>query len=830
MFRHLLRAVLVLAAVTVGYGQGAADIGTAPKLPKELESRPPRAEFKQLVPLVVPPWTDISTRASAQAAYFNGFLPTKYVAMGWSGDLSVGNAGSTSTAYQNAVLARINWIRQFSGVPPISALNSTYNSNDQQAAMMMSVNNQLSHSPPSTWTFYSAAGALAASNSNLCLGMSTTDPGCIELYMQDFGSNNTEVGHRRWILYPQTQNMGTGDVASQGAYNSANALWVIESATYSNPRPATRDGFVAWPSNGYMPYELMPVRWSFSYPGADFTSAVVTMTRNGGSVPITPQPQAQGYGENTIVWVPDNQDPNIYSTPTPPASDTTNLVTISNVKINGSPTSFSYAVTVFDPNVYPAGASFSFNPTSTSIPASGGAGTVVLTVSPSGTVWGATSNASWLTITSGASGTGSGSISYSATNNSSSGSRSAKISVGQSVFSVTQSGLPCTYTVSAASFSFGPGAGNGVIPYTVSPTDCGVQWSWDNSWLNATQGSSGLNFTVAPNTGTARVGHITISGQTVVINQAAQGTVATSRVGIFNPAQSVFLLDSNGNFAWNGTPTDMFFPWGTANHNPKYIVVMGDWNGSGTRKVGIFDPATAIWLLDYNGDGVYTPGVDKYFAWGSPGDIPVIGDWNGSGTTKIGTFGPTTGLWLLDYNGNFAWDGPSVDKYFPWGSAGDTPVVGDWNGSGTTKVGTFGPNTGLWLLDYNGNFAWDGPSVDKYFPWGSGGDTPVVGNWNGSGTAKVGTFGPKTGLWLLDYNGNFSWDGPAVDKYFPWGSGGDTPVIGDWNGSGTSKVGTFGPGTALWLLDYNGNFTWDGSSVDKYFPWGSAGDTPVILR
>jgi hypothetical protein len=303
-----------------------------------------------------------------------------------------------------------------------------------------------------------------------------------------------------------------------------------------------------------------------------------------------------------------------------------------------------------------------------------------------------------------------------------------------------------------------------------------------------------------------------------------------SKIGIFNSTQSVFLLDANGDFAWGGQATDMFFPWGTANHNPKYIVVMGDWNGSGTKKIGIFDPATAIWLLDYNGDGVYTPGVDKYFAWGSPGDIPVVGDWNGTGTTKVGTFGPTTGLWLLDYNGNYAWDGPGVDRYFPWGSAGDTPVVGDWNGGGTTKVGTFGPNTGLWLLDYNGNCAWDGPSVDRYFPWGSGGDTPVVGDWNGSGTAKVGTFGPKTGLWLLDLNGNFTWDGPAVDKYFPWGSGGDTPVIGDWNGSGTTKVGTFGPGTALWLLDYNGNFNWDGSSVDKYFPWGSPGDTPAILK
>jgi uncharacterized repeat protein (TIGR01451 family) len=303
-------------------------------------------------------------------------------------------------------------------------------------------------------------------------------------------------------------------------------------------------------------------------------------------------------------------------------------------------------------------------------------------------------------------------------------------------------------------------------------------------------------------------------------------------VGVFNPAQRVFLLDANGNFAWDGAPPDRYFSFGTTTpgQSPQFVVVTGDWNGSGTKKIGLFDTTTAQWILDYDGDGVFTFGRDIYTPWGSPGDIPVVGDWDGSGTDKIGVFSPNSAQWLLDYNGNYNWDGPGLDKYFLWGSAGDTPVVGDWNGSGTAKVATFGPKTGLWVLDYNGDFLWNGAGVDKYFPWGSPGDIPVVGDWNGSGTAKVGTFGPKTGLWLLDYNGNFSWDGPSVDKYFPWGSGGDTPVIGDWNGSGTSKVGTFGPGTALWLLDYNGNFVWDGPSVDKYLPWGSPGDAPVILK
>jgi len=273
------------------------------------------------------------------------------------------------------------------------------------------------------------------------------------------------------------------------------------------------------------------------------------------------------------------------------------------------------------------------------------------------------------------------------------------------------------------------------------------------------------------------------SGLSTAFQAAGTWTVtaaATAKVGIYNRTAGAFLLDANGNFTWDGAPPDKLFSWGTGNHNPRYVVVVGDWNGSGTQKVGIFDPGTATWTLDYNGDGVYTPGVDKVFQWGSPGDIPVVGDWNGSGTTKVGTFNPTYAVWLLDYNGNYVWEGPGVDKQVSWGSPGDTPVVGDWNGSGTTKIGIVNTTYELWLLDYNGNYIWEGPSVDKQVSWGSPGDTPVVGDWNGSGTTKIGIVNTTYELWLLDYNGDFIWEGPGVDKQLSWGSPGDVPVVGKW--------------------------------------------------
>ena len=54
----------------------------------------------------------------------------------------------------------------------------------------------------------------------------------------------------------------------------------------------------------------------------------------------------------------------------------------------------------------------------------------------------------------------------------------------------------------------------------------------------------------------------------------------------------------------------------------------------------------------------------------------MVGDWNNSGTTKIGAY--KDGYWLLDFNGNLAWDGTGVDKLIFFGGPGYTPVVGKW--------------------------------------------------------------------------------------------------------------------------------------------------------
>jgi|GEM_PF-463901 len=281
--------------------------------------------------------------------FFNGIFPaSENVPMDWTGNTGSGNAGTTSQAFKDSVILRVNFFRAMAGVPTGVTLNSTFSAKNQKAALMMSANNTLNHIPPPSFAFFTAEGAEAASKSNLSLGSS--GPDAIVGYMEDSGSNNTAVGHRRWILFPQTEQMGTGDVPKSGGFSSANALWVLD-GNFSDPRPSTRDDFVAWPPPGFVPYQIVYPRWSISYPGANFSAASVTMTQGINSIPVQVlTPSGSGsVGENTLVWVPDNIDADSSFLWPKPTVDTPISVTVSGVSGSGVATSFSYTVTVFDP-------------------------------------------------------------------------------------------------------------------------------------------------------------------------------------------------------------------------------------------------------------------------------------------------------------------------------------------------------------------------------------------------------------------------------------------------------------------------------------------------
>jgi hypothetical protein len=152
--------------------------------------------------------------------------------------------------------------------------------------------------------------------------------------------------------------------------------------------------------------------------------------------------------------------------------------------------------------------------------------------------------------------------------------------------------------------------------------------------------------------------------------------------------------------------------------------------------MGVFRPSTASWYFDLNGNGdLDSCSKNKIDAcaksFGQPGDLPVVGDWTGSGKTRMGVFTPSTGQWRLDKNGNRKKDKCGQDNCIvSFGLPDDLPVVGDWDGSGKDKIGVFRPATGEWFLDLNSNGQWDGCNVDVCMgPFGQPGDLPIIGKW-----------------------------------------------------------------------------------------------------
>lgn len=249
--------------------------------------------------------------------------------------------------------------------------------------------------------------------------------------------------------------------------------------------------------------------------------------------------------------------------------------------------------------------------------------------------------------------------------------------------------------------------------------------------------------------------------------------------------------------------------------------VVGDWDGSGTSKIGVF--LDGLWFLDLNGNGIWDA-ADLWIKLGKKGDRPVAGDWNGDGKTDIGIFGPA---WIGDpkpiavdpglpdsanppksrpknvppkpadaalgwrtlkrgLSGRLRSD--LIDHVFQYGRKGDIAVAGDWNGDGIYTIGIF--REGAWFLDMDGDGRWsDGDLVMDY---GQPGDLPVVGDWTGDGISKLGVY--RNGTFYLDTNNNHVLD--AADRVIELGRPGDRPVAGDWDGTGVDKVGVYEDGAA----------------------------------
>ena len=262
---------------------------------------------------------DTRSAAAVNAAYWSQYAPTQSIPTGWSGgSLSSCTPGSSSSTSNAATLRALNFVRSLAGLAPVQ-LSSTMNANAQRAALIMSANGALNHNPDPSWRCYTSAGATAASRSNLALAYPSIRSGqIVDLYMDEPGSNNKAVGHRRWLLNPFTTTVGTGSTST------ANALMVIGPTSYPNTIEP----------NG---------RWSLSAGNRKirFGKARVRVFRGTSRVYVHKYAVHNGYAQPTIVW----QMPSGF------AKTGTYRVVVSNIHKKGTTRRYkmSYLVRLFTP-------------------------------------------------------------------------------------------------------------------------------------------------------------------------------------------------------------------------------------------------------------------------------------------------------------------------------------------------------------------------------------------------------------------------------------------------------------------------------------------------
>jgi hypothetical protein len=284
---------------------------------------------------------DRSRRRHVIRFFEDVYEPALGVPMGWTGSVSTCTPGTVSPAYSLATRSMVNYFRAMAGLPGNVVLDADLSAKAQQSALMMIANGRLSHNPSSSWNCYTAAGDEASGKSNLALGQAGA--AAIVGYMRDNGGSNTAVGHRRWILFPRQQRMGTGSTdARNGFFNGSNTLWVLSDF---GGRPVTPE-WTAWPPEGIVPFSLVFDRWSLSrnsVPGADFSGAAVAMRLAGKSVALRVLPVANGFGDNTLVWEVSGLAFGSGQ------KDKTIRVEVENVVVGGVSRRLQYEVTVIDP-------------------------------------------------------------------------------------------------------------------------------------------------------------------------------------------------------------------------------------------------------------------------------------------------------------------------------------------------------------------------------------------------------------------------------------------------------------------------------------------------
>lgn len=311
-----------------------------------------------------------------------------------------------------------------------------------------------------------------------------------------------------WILIKLTTN-GTG---------SGIARYTV----FANDRPVARSGIITIAGQPFT-VEQLPAACNFTllqtsrYIGAEGATGIVQFATLDECPWVASNTNAwvemaaitNGIGGGTLGWA---VGPNFSS------SERTGYITVAGQ---------AYRITQ-----YPTRCSSSISPSSRAISSGSNTGNVNVSVSSacSNVQWRVYNPNSWITVHSGLTGNRNGTVRYSVQPYQDFGTRTGYLHIADRRFTITQTGIACTYALTPTSRSHTYAAETNTITFTVSGL-CGWSASSSASWLvlmsaGSGNGSATLQYRTLINTGAARTATITAQGRTFTVSQGAATAVS----------------------------------------------------------------------------------------------------------------------------------------------------------------------------------------------------------------------------------------------------------------------------------------------------------------
>ena len=298
--------------------------------------------------------------------------------------------------------------------------------------------------------------------------------------------------------------------------------------------------------------------------------------------------------------------------------------------------------------------------------------------------------------------------------------------------------------------------------------------------------------------------------------------VLGSMPGIAGPALSQHVVDFDGNgrtdyavgrvngsqltwiYSLNPSGASAFVPWGLVLDE----YVPEDYDGDLKTDIAVWRPgapgAAAFFILQSQTNTV------RIEAFGQSDDDPtVVGDYNNDGRADIAVYRPgSPSSWFFRTTAG----GPV--SQVQWGTLGDFPVPGDFNGDGSNDFvvqRNGGSGQGIFWRFFSGG------AIDVV-AFGLPNDLVVPGDYDGDAKTDLAVVRRVTG-------GSLEWywipsAGGVIQGAF-WGlTETDRPAQGDYDGDGRTDLAIWRSSGVFWV--YNSS-----NQSATAFPWGTTGDYPI---